>query len=91
MSIWAGRHSQAALAAASSRAGIPHHNVDVDCVQIKVIAELERLISTVNTLKSDKPELNMASELLLACKTQINQAVMPKRDELESYRPSMRM
>ncbi len=93
MSIWAGRPSQAALVAASSRAGIPHRNVDVDSVQIIVIAELERLISTVNTLKSDKPELNRASELLLACKAQINQAVQPiiKKDELKSATPSMRM
>lgn len=95
MSIWAGKHTQAALAAASSRAGIQQRFVDVDSVQIKVIAGLERLSSTINTLKSGKPELQRASELLLACTNQVKQAIQPatpKQDDVsESARHSLGM
>lgn len=97
MSIWADKQARATLAAASTRSGIKRLGVDADSVQMNVIAELNRLISIVNTLKSAKPELNMATELLKQCVKQVNEALIPKglvvqsdeSSELES--PSVKM
>lgn len=97
MSIWADKQAQATLAAASTRAGIKRLGVDADSVHMNVIAELKRLISIVNTLKSSKPELNMASELLKQCVKQVNEALIPKglvvqsEESSELETPSARM
>ena len=100
MSIWAGKQTQAALSAVSNGYALNKQRsigANVDTVQINVIAGLEKLISTVNTLNSVKPELTLASKILLECKAQINKAILShvpqlhQDESLESERPSFKM
>lgn len=83
MSIWAGKQTQAALAAVSARAEAKQTNGGAVFLEETVLPGLDRLISTVNTLKSIKPELKNAGEVLMVCKAQINEAMLVKASEFK--------
>lgn len=90
MSIWAGKQTQRALAAVSYHANIKPKGIDTDSVQVKVVAPLEQLILTVSRLPSVKPELQLASQVLVACKSDVNAAIEPQALEKLEH-PSSRM
>lgn len=86
--FWAGVTPAAkhrAAASQSSQADKTQNQVNVDSVQSHVINPLEKLIATVNTLKSAKPELFKASEILVECKREVNKAAGLLEEERQAH------